>query len=275
MAINQFKICAKGSRKIDQDFLNETEALLKLANCIEIDFNFPHDTGFKKEIKYLEELHKNKKVNFTAHAQYLNGSLNDYNQKIRKETIREILNSIDLAQKIGAKIMTLHPALEPYGLKTKKRINLEINAYQIIADYAVKKNMNIGLENEAQTCFWFPDRACKINLIIDTIKKVNRKNFGLTLDIGHANISGEDYIKALNKYHNKILHIHAHDNFGNPEKNLKKCKRPDPHLPPGKGVIDWRGVMKTLRKIKYKKYFELECEISEIEKAIKYINTIK
>lgn len=274
MDINQLKICAKGSRKVGQAFIDETNTLLRLANCIEIDFNFPHDKKFDKEIKYLEKLNKKNNIEFTVHAQYLSGGLNDFNYKIRKETINQILKSIDVAKKIGAKTITMHPALEPYGLKIKERIALEIEAYREIADYAADKKINIGLENEAQTCFWFPDRACKIDLLIKTIKAVGRKNFGLTLDIGHANVTGEDYIKSIKKYHNKILHIHAHDNFGLPEINIKKCNRPDPHLSPGKGIIDWKSVIKTLAKVNYKKHFELECEISGMNEAIKYIDSL-
>jgi len=271
---NGIKICAKGSRKIGQEFIEETNYLTSIVDCIEIDFNYPHDTNFKKEIKFLKKLRRDKDINFTVHAQYLNGSLNDLNKKIREETIKQTFDAIDNAQTIGAKIVTLHPALEPYGLKLEQRKKIELDGYKKIANYAKRKKIKIGLENEAQTCFWFPDRACKFNLLSQTINEINKANFGLTLDIGHANVTGENYIAAIKKFDQSIFHIHAHDNLGSPEKNLLAFNRPDPHLAPGKGKINWLEIMKALKTINYNNFFELECEIHEMKEAVDYIKKI-
>lgn len=268
------KICAKGSRKTSHAFIDETNYLSTIVECIEIDLNYPHDTNFSREISYLKKLRQKTGINFTVHAQYLSGGLNDFNKIIRQETIKQAFRSIDCADKLGAKIVTLHPALEPYGLKMEKMVELEIEAYRKICAYAKKRNIKIGLENEAQTCFWFPDRACKINLLVDTIQKIKSTNFGLTLDIGHANVSKENYLEAIKKHHGKILHIHAHDNLGEAKINLSKFKRPDPHLAPGKGNIQWKKVINLLKKIGYKGYFELECEINDMAEAIRYIKSI-
>ncbi|EKD23011.1 MAG: xylose isomerase protein, partial [uncultured bacterium] len=220
---------------------------------------------------FLKKLQTDKKINYTVHAQYLNGSLNDLNDKIREETIKLIYQSIDNAKKINAKIVTIHPALEPYGLRLKIREQLELDSYKKIAAYAKSKNIKIGLENEAQTCFWFPDRACQFDLLDQTIRAVDQPNFGLTLDIGHSSVSGQSCLRALTKFNKKIFHIHAHDNLGAPEKNLAIFNRPDPHKAPGEGKVDWQAVVKTLKQIKYNNYFELECEIHQMTEAIEYI----
>ena len=271
---NKIKICAKGSRKLGQEFIEETEYLASIINCIEIDFNYPHDGNFKKEIKFLKKLQADKNISYTVHAQYLNGSLNDFNEKIRSETIRLILDSIDRAKEINAKTVTLHPALEPYGLRLEKRNQLELDSYRKIATYARGKDIKIGLENEAQTCFWFPDRACRFNLLAQTITAMNQSNFGLTLDIGHASVTGEDYLLAIKSFGKKIFHIHAHDNLGSPEKNLPVFNRPDPHLAPGKGKTDWKEIIEFLKQAKYNNFFELECEIHEMAGAIKFIKSL-
>lgn len=268
------KICAKGSRKIGQEFIKETDYLASIVDCIEIDFNYPHDSNFKKETNFLKKIQADKKINYTVHAQYLNGSLNDFNDKIRLETIKQAYNAIDSAKAINAKIVTLHPALEPYGLKLEKRKQIELDAYKKIATYAKRKNIKIGLENEAQACFWFPDRACKFDLLAQTIMTINQSNFGLTLDIGHASVSGEDYLSAIKQFGKKIFHIHAHDNLGSPDKNLPVFNRPDPHLAPGKGKINWSGVIKILKQVKYNSYFELECEIHEMAEAVGFIKNL-
>jgi len=274
MPDNQIKISAKGSRQTGKKFIKETEYLSTLVDGLEIDFNYPHDEDFRREISYLKRLRRQRGLNFSVHAQYLSGSLNDFNERIRRETIKQVFQSIDYAVQLGASVVTLHPALEPYGLKLAKRKELELEAYKKIFRYATKKKIKIGLENEAQTCFWFPDRACRIELLMATIKRLNSNNFGLTLDIGHASVSGEDYLAAIKKYHAKILHIHAHDNFGRPENNLRRFNRPDPHLIPGQGQVNWKKVINLLQKVKFQGYFELECDVSQMAAAVKYIKSL-
>ena len=272
--LNTLKICAKGSRKTGQEFIDETIYLSEIVNCIEIDFNYPHDRNFDDEINFLKQLKNKKKLSYTVHAQYFNGAINDFNENIRQASIKEILDNIDRAVDLGATVVTLHPALEPYGLKIEKRKELELDAYKVIADYAGQKNILIGLENEAQTCFWFPDRACKFNLIQEIVQKVNHPNFQYTLDVGHANVSGENYLSTIKSLGNKIIHVHAHDNFGSSSENLKKFNRPDPHLIPGKGLIDWKKVVQTLNGINYENYFELECEIKDMKEGVGYIKNL-
>ena len=274
MKMTNIKISAKGSRKIGQEFKDEIKKLSTLVDCIEIDFNYPHDKNFDDEVDFLVEFKKQTSLNYTVHAQYLNGSLNDFNENIRIETIKTIFHAIDYAEKISAKIVVVHPCLEPYGWSIEKRTELEIDSYRKIADYAAQKNIRIGLENEAKTCFWFPNRATKFELIKKTVDLVNRDNFGLTIDLGHANVAGEDYVSALKSNIKKLYHIHAHDNLGSPENNQKKFNRPDPHLVPGDGVINWGLVIKNLLELNYDGYLELEIEPSEMKRGVKFIRDL-
>lgn len=267
-------LCAKGSRKVGQAFIEETEYLSGLFNCIEIDFNYPHDKNFNEELEFLKKIKKEKNLEYTIHLQYFSGSLNDFSEKIRQESINEIKKEIDTGVSIGALVATLHPALEPYGLKIQGREDLEIDSYKKIAQYASKKGLKIGLENEAQTCFWFPDRACRFNNILEVVEKVNLDNFGLTIDIGHANVTGEDYGKALENNIDKVFHIHAHDNLGKPENNIRKFNRPDPHLPLGAGDINWGEIISKIKRKDYQGYLEFECDIDRMQESIEYLNRL-
>lgn len=269
------RIAAKGSRKVKDEFCDETKFLSSIVKIIEIDFNYPHDNNFEVELKFLKKLSSEKGISYTVHAQYLSGGLNDVNYKIRQESLKQVFQAIKLASYLGAPIVTMHPALEPYGLKIPDSLSWEIENYKEIGRYAEKKKILIGFENEAQTCFWFPDRACKISRLIKTVEAVNLKNFGYTLDIGHANVSGEDYLSAIEKMGDKLFHIHAHDNFGAPAINLERCGRVDPHLPLGQGEINWQGVLKKLKKINYQNCLELENEIQDIGKSLEYLKALE
>lgn len=275
--MNNYKIkyCSKGSRKNGADFENEIVELSKITNRIEIDFNYPHDRDFDDEVRFLVEAKKRNNLIYTVHAQYLSGNLADINQSIREETINTVRYAIDKAQELEAEVVTIHPALEPYGLSIPESVEFEIDSYKRIAEYAGENSIKIGLENEAQTCFFFPERACKIDKLIETIERVAMENFGMTLDIGHANVSGENYIEVFNKHKNTIFHIHAHDNIGNVALNQKSFGRPDPHLAIGEGNINWKGIVKTLAEINYQGFFEVECEVGKVKQSVDYLDTLK
>lgn len=270
------KFCLKGSRQKGEEFEKEILRIKELSDCISIDLNYPRDHDFENEISFLKKLGTDSPpLNYAIHGQFFSGSLNDFNEKIRKETLSELFRNIDIANEIGAQIVVLHPGLEPYGLKFDKRVELELDSYKQIASYAEKRNIKIGLENEAKTCFWFPDRAAKLELINQTIKDIDMKNFGMTLDIGHASVSQEDYIGAIKKYSDIIFHVHAHDNFGGPEVNMKKCNRPDPHLTIGTGSINWKDAIHALESVNYSGYFEIECSLNDLEASLRYLSSLK
>ena len=73
----------------------------------------------------------------------------------------------------------------------------------------------------------------------------------LTLDTGHAHIRGRGGKKTLDfieRFYDRIGHIHANDNFGNE----------DSHLPIGTGTIDFQGIIKALKGIGYDGTITLE-----------------
>ncbi len=273
--MSNIKISVKGSTKRGEDFFDETNYLLSLSNFMEISLNFPHNNNFQEEIKFLQNLKEEKNTSYTVHAQYLDGNLSDFNEKIRGGSVEEVYYAIDTAEKLGADVVTLHPALDPYGLKIEERREIELDSYKKIASYAKEKNIKIGLENLAPDLLWIPERAYNLNLLLETVKEINSPNFGITLDIGHANTSKENYLEFIEKNHERIFHIHAHDNLGDTKKNIEKYNRPDPHLPPGEGNIDWEKVLEVLKKVNYQNYFMLECEINLVEKGLCYIENTR
>lgn len=63
---------------------------------------------------------------------------------------------------------------------------------------------------------------------------------GICLDVGHAHLAG-DVMDAVETCSGHIVTTHVHDNNG----------RRDDHLVPGKGTIDWEGVMMAFQKVGY------------------------
>lgn len=91
--------------------------------------------------------------------------------------------------------------------------------------------------------------------------------FGILFDCGHLAYCGEDYMSVLNKYADRIRHVHLKDI--RPEK-VEQVKRE--HLSflqgvrlgtftvPGDGVIDFKPIFDVLEKTGYEGYVLVEAE---------------
>ena len=256
------KICAKGSRKTDEDFIKETLELIKHTSFLEINCNYPQFENFEKELNFLVKARKEMDISCVIHAPYLNSSLGDTNENLRTEAVKEVFVTIDRAKLLESDLVTIHPPFDPYGIYFEEREKAELTSYKEISKYASDRNVRIGLENEAQTCFFFPDRACKFNLIKKIVDKINMDNFGYTIDLGHGNISGINLEKSIRQASSKLFHIHAHDNFGGKE---------DLHLAPGDGNINWKNVLEALHDIRYDNLFEIETDLQGFTKGKEYL----
>ena len=56
--------------------------------------------------------------------------------------------------------------------------------------------------------------------------------------MGHTNILGRNPRDFIEKFHERIRHVHLHDNFG----------KDDLHLPMGAGIIDWEKIIRALKQ---------------------------
>ncbi|HEY4205632.1 MAG TPA: sugar phosphate isomerase/epimerase [Puia sp.] len=79
------------------------------------------------------------------------------------------------------------------------------------------------------------------------------ERIGLCLDIGHAARAGADPVKAVHEYGTRIFDMHF--------KDLATLTKEYHPAVLGRGVLDIPGLMRALKKIKYKGYCSLEFEM--------------
>jgi len=126
------------------------------------------------------------------------------------------------------------------GIDRKESLGWALFAFRKVSEYAQKYDVGILLEpiNRLQSNF--------INTTKEGIKmveEVDRDNFHLMLDLFHMNIedvSIEESIFAAKRYHR---HIHVCDS------NREA---------PGRGHLDFKKIIKTLKEIGYKGYLSAE-----------------
>jgi D-psicose/D-tagatose/L-ribulose 3-epimerase len=123
-------------------------------------------------------------------------------------------------------------AVEPK--QQKKEFKLVVKNLKALADYAAKKKVTLCIEplNRFETDFL---NTCDQGLKL--LKAVNKKNVKLHLDTFHMNIEEKDQHDAIVKAGRALGHFHA-------------CG--SDRGTPGNDHIDWKPIVRALKKIGYK-----------------------
>lgn len=193
-----------------------------------------------KELESIQEELTSLSLEPIIHSAVYDINLASLNPLIRRASIRQTVESIRFAAKIGAKIVIIHPGRLPKDYPSvylkNSRINL-LTSLNVMARMAGRMGVMLAIENSPR------GRAHRLvanpqeHLYI--LRRLGSAHLGALLDIGHAHTWGFDlreYIRSLADY---ILLFHLHDNRGDA----------DEHLPLGRGTIDLRGVGEEIQKL--------------------------
>ncbi len=144
------------------------------------------------------------------------GAFSSTGQKIRKEAVKILKESIDLCKELNADSVLLWPAHDgfdyPFQSDYKMAWDLLVETVREIGEY--DKTVKIAVEAKSK------DPRQK-QLISNTgkalafINDVGLDNVGCALDVGHALMAGESLAESLMLIdsHNKLFQIHLNDNY--------------------------------------------------------------
>lgn len=248
-----------------KDILKEIKKACRLGfDFVEIGIEPPlampeHLRKNRKEI--LAILNKNKMFAMAHTTWWV--ELGSFHEPVRKAWVIEGKKAIEVANELGIKEINFHA--QTFGLallnRKSKRQTIQnfIKSLDELVDYAARFNMGVMIEN-------LPQGKKKIFEPADYKHIFRRvKGLGFHLDVGHAFIWGgmrgvEKYIKT---FKDRLWHIHLHDNHG----------ELDEHLPIGEGSIDFRKVVKALKRIGYNRTITLEvfARDKEIKESLRKI----
>lgn len=163
----------------------------------------------------------------------------DLTPSIRKASVEEMIRSIETAAEIGANKAVLHP---PYlsglgGFVPELSMEYAYESLEKITGAGSSAGITLCAENMPPDCgiFYKPDEFEGL------FRRFPELHF--TFDTGHANIGGDPKsrkaIGFIERYGDRLEHLHVSDNRG----------RSDDHLPPGAGRIDFKAIIKALKKI--------------------------
>jgi sugar phosphate isomerase/epimerase len=149
---------------------------------------------------------------------------------LRDAAVAEAGRSFGLLRELGAGYVTIHANWPPAKLFTEE----EARGYQIES----LRQLTRGAAEHGLRIMYEPvgsprDSIDNVAAILDAVPGLL-----LHIDIGHANLCGRDPATFINALHERLVHVHIHDNDG----------QADQHLPVGCGTIDWKATMEALRR---------------------------
>ncbi len=166
----------------------------------------------------------------------------------REELFASFATATRGCEHLGSHRLVVHPVMpNEYFERRETEMVEELNCafFDRLCTYAADFGVTVCLENmpfEAITLAKTPD-------ILRIVKQVDRPNFRVCLDTGHACIHGRSPAEDVRLLGNQYLAaLHVHDNDGHS----------DQHLPPSLGIIDWRDFSSALREIGFTGTFSLE-----------------
>ena len=155
------------------------------------------------------------------HAPTIDMNPASLNPGMREETLIQIKETVDMAVKVGAKAITVHPGLI-HRLEDRVREmgkNYSIETLNAANQYAAESGIILSVENMPHRYAYFCNTALEHSYFMEQC------GCQATVDVGHANTNGD--IKPFLGLKN-ICYYHLSDNNG--EK--------DQHLSLGEGNID-------------------------------------
>jgi sugar phosphate isomerase/epimerase len=197
------------------------------------------------------------------HAPYgVSCDIGSFDPKQRRSALSQHKKHVQYCASLGSEYYVIHPGFDNYLFSRggtwddAKKVAIfpreestigklwETNASSLaeLADFAADAGVKIALETG-------PPNIMTPEETLSVVRMAGRKNLGVCLDSGHVNVGGT--IKptdAIREIGHLLWTLHLHDNNGDG----------DFHLVPGKGNIDWRGVVKALRDVSYDGVLNLE-----------------
>jgi sugar phosphate isomerase/epimerase len=212
-------------------------------------------SNFARSISDFIELRSKANLFYLCHGPN-EGDPNDTNY-LREHYLPRILEILDIMLILNMSLLTLHLWVDHRFVKAPV-IDLKIDLLRQIIDKATKSNITICLENLSEDC-----------KDLDKVFKALPQLY-LTLDVGHAQLlrPKTTALGLIAAYADRIRHLHLHDNIGG------NSVDDDLHLPPGEGIVDFKGIFEALKGIGYTGTATLELKPQEIERCLPFVRTL-
>lgn len=180
----------------------------------------------------------------SIHAPFKNvdGDLSTQDEAVRRQSVANIKNAIDVASELKAPIVIIHLNARFTGPATRERLSQVMRSVREIFPYAQTKGIKLACENL--------DTLAKQTIFETVLSEFTQPHIGVCYDSSHERLVGTNF-NILERYRSRIFAVHIADDI-----QLK-----DDHLLPFEGKIDWAEFSRIFKKINYTGVFLLEPEM--------------
>jgi sugar phosphate isomerase/epimerase len=171
----------------------------------------------------------------------------------RHADLEHLRRHLDLAARLGAKWIALHPgggASYTSRAERERIVRLNREAFEFLGDHAAARGLTLGLENmmdRRDLKGWRRFGAAPGDLL-ELLDALRHPALGVTLDTSHANVQRLEIGATVRELGPRLCCTHISDNDGSS----------DQHRSPGGGTVDWPALMAALKEIRYAGLFNLE-----------------
>ena len=185
-------------------------------------------------------------------------------QDVRRQRINYTKGCIDLARILGASNISITSGMCLPGNPPRQALKFLRESLEELVDYAEQREVNIGIEYEPGLLIENGQELFELMQVVASTR------LGVNLDVGHAQVIGEDLDILLKKFGPRIWNVHLED----------IDRRKHYHLIPGEGTMDFRGIIGKLRHIGYDRYITVELytyvnePVDAAEKSISFLQPL-
>jgi sugar phosphate isomerase/epimerase len=184
------------------------------------------------------------------------GDPNDV-EALNRVYLPKVFELFPIMQSLSMRLLTIHLWLDRRFVQ-KNALESKLDILTRMAEKAAEYQVTVCIEN-------LSEEARDIEPAFHEIPALM-----MTLDLGHGELLCEENRSRgfIEKFPERIKHVHLHDNRGG------NSHTDDLHLPPGEGVIDLQGLFQALRLIDYDRTVTLELKPHEIRKCLAYVSEL-
>jgi len=170
---------------------------------------------------------------------------------------QKLMQVLAIMPDLEMRLLTFHLWMDSRFLP-EETIAYKIGFLERLTKKACASGITVCLENLSENVF-------HLERVFAAVAGLN-----LTLDLGHGEILTNENTSFgfLEKYPDRIKHIHLHDNHGGVSRD------DDLHLPMGEGKIDFHKIFQKLHAVHYKGTMTLELRPAEIESCLGYVKEL-
>ena len=175
---------------------------------------------------------ENYNLSYSIHAPISDINIASLNERIREDSVLEILSTAESAMNLDIGLITIHPGLTPMAVPymEEKAVQQAKKSLRSLDRIIQQYGITLALENMPAFPFMLGRSAEEMKELLDGTE------LRVCLDIGHANTTDE-IDNLIDAFKDRFANIHIHDNNGDA----------DSHMVIGEGSIDFPSVISKLK----------------------------